>query len=445
MAQIHEPPPSRQTEHIERSDLEEGGFAPPARRSSAGRTAALALMLVAIALVAAGVGFLLAGGRLPSSGPSPAPTAAVAKAPEVAPTSTQPAPAAPLAPTAVPKPTEAPAPTAPPPPTTAPTVAPTTPPQPTAPPPTAPPPPTAVPKPTEAPPAPAPAAEPTNEALAPAPAAKPANPAAGQEGVSSPVRPGADARRARIEGRITEYFEALGERDFAHAQQVCCTAEWRARNPLERWQRNFDGVTDLRLVGEPRYLRVQDDVVVVDTDYTFVSGGVRRNFTLRWTFQPVGSEWQADLAEAFPTQSAPIPRPQPTPTTLQDGGAVSAPVLQPSGPSARPVLSAHAIAQRMVAAGNLITLTYKVTNPGSTPATAILGASIRPSSGGPWINDPANDKRLTFPPGTSSHTRVFRVPIGTPAGRYDVAWGLFGDGRQGWGPAVESGVLTINQ
>jgi hypothetical protein len=439
MAQIHEPPPSRQTERSEPPDLEEGGFAPPARRSSAGRTAALALMLVAIGLVAAGVGFLLAGGRLPSSGPSPAPTAAVAKVPEVAPTSTQPAPTAPPAPTAVPKPTEAPAPTAPPPPTTAPTVAPTTPPHPTAPPPTA------VPKPTEAPPAPAPAAEPANEALPPAPAAKPANPAAGQEGVSSPVRPGADARRAQIEGRITEYFEALGERDFAHAQQVCCTAEWRARYPLERWQRNFDGVTDLRLVGAPRYLRVEDDVVVVDTDYTFVSGGVRRNFTLRWTFKPVGSEWQADLAEAFPTQSAPIPPSQPTPTTPQDGGAVSAPVPQPSGPSARPVLSAHAVAPRMVAAGDSVTLTYEVTNPGSTPVTAILGASIRPIGGGPWIDDPANDKRLTFPPGKSSHTRVFRVPIGTPAGRYDVAWGLFGDGRQGWGPAVESGVLTINQ
>ena len=47
--------------------------------------------------------------------------------------------------------------------------------------------------------------------------------------------------------------------------------------------------------------RSTDDVVVVDTDYTFVSGGARRNFTLRWTFKPVGSEWQADLAEAFPT------------------------------------------------------------------------------------------------------------------------------------------------
>ena len=107
---------------------------------------------------------------------------------------------------------------------------------------------------------------------------------------------------AQIEGRINEYFAALGQQDYARAQQVCCTEEWRSRYPLDRWERNFYGVTDLRLVGAPRYLQVTDDLVVVDTDYTFVSGGVRRNFTLRWTFQPVGSEWRAELAEAFPTQ-----------------------------------------------------------------------------------------------------------------------------------------------
>lgn len=117
-----------------------------------------------------------------------------------------------------------------------------------------------------------------------------------------PVRPGMDARQAQIEGRINEYFAALGEQDYARAQEVCCTPEWRARYPLAGWQRNFAGVSDLRLVGAPRYQQVTDTLVVVDTDYTFVSGGARRNFTLRWTFKPVGSEWQADLAEAFPTQ-----------------------------------------------------------------------------------------------------------------------------------------------
>ena len=106
---------------------------------------------------------------------------------------------------------------------------------------------------------------------------------------------------AQIEGRVNEYFDALGDQDYARAQQVCCSPEWRARYPLESWRHNFDGVSDLKLVGAPRYQKVEDQEVVVDTDYTFVSGGARRSFTLRWTFKPVGSEWQADLAEAFPT------------------------------------------------------------------------------------------------------------------------------------------------
>jgi hypothetical protein len=110
-----------------------------------------------------------------------------------------------------------------------------------------------------------------------------------------------DARQAQIEGKIREYFDALQHEDYARAQEVCCTADWRARFPLEQWQHNFDGVDDLHLVGSPRYLDQADDQVVVDTDYTFVSGGAQRNFTLRWTFRPVGSEWQADIAEAFPT------------------------------------------------------------------------------------------------------------------------------------------------
>jgi hypothetical protein len=110
-----------------------------------------------------------------------------------------------------------------------------------------------------------------------------------------------DSRQAQIEGKVHDYFEALGAEDYGRAQQVCCTAEWRSRYPLERWQRNFAGVSDLHLVNQPRYVKVADDETVVDTDYTFVSGGARRNYTLRWTFKPIGSEWQADLAEAFPT------------------------------------------------------------------------------------------------------------------------------------------------
>jgi hypothetical protein len=102
-----------------------------------------------------------------------------------------------------------------------------------------------------------------------------------------------------VEGTIREYFAALNAQDYARAHGVCCTEAWRARYPLDRWERNFDGVTDLDLLGEPRYLRVEPDVIVVDTDYRFRSGGRQRDFTLRWTFQPVGDRWQAELAEAF--------------------------------------------------------------------------------------------------------------------------------------------------
>jgi hypothetical protein len=250
------------------------------QRRSAGRVAATVLLLAGVLLVAGVIGYMLAGGRLPgrsqptaqaqpTAAPTAAPAAAAAAAVVAATAPTQ------IPPTAQPRPTAQP--TAPPKPTSPP---PTVPPQPTAPPPTA------APQPTAAPPTPAPAAK----------------PASAQPGIGIPIRPGLDSRQAQIEGKVREYFDALGDQDYARAQQVCCSAEWRARYPLEQWRRNFDGVSDLHLVGSPRYLDQSAEQVVVDTDYTFVSGGARRNFTLRWTFRPVGSEWQADLAEAFPTE-----------------------------------------------------------------------------------------------------------------------------------------------
>jgi len=126
--------------------------------------------------------------------------------------------------------------------------------------------------------------------------------AAKPTGAPPTARPSADTRRAEIDGRIRAYFAALNAGDFARAQQVCCTPAWRARYPLAEWEGNFVGVTDLRLTGEPRYVRVEDDEVVVETDYTFISAGARRDFTLRWTFTQVGDEWLAELAEAYPRQ-----------------------------------------------------------------------------------------------------------------------------------------------
>lgn len=115
------------------------------------------------------------------------------------------------------------------------------------------------------------------------------------------VRPGMDARQGVIESKIRRYFAAAADHDYARAQQVCCTAEWRAHYPLEEWQHKFDGVSELHLVSAPRYVHLGDDAVVVDTDYAFVSGGASRNFTLHWTFKPVGDDWQADQVEAIAT------------------------------------------------------------------------------------------------------------------------------------------------
>jgi hypothetical protein len=50
--------------------------------------------------------------------------------------------------------------------------------------------------------------------------------------------------------------------------------------------------------------------------------------------------------------------------------------------------------------------------------TAVLGASIRPA-GGRWLDDPTGDRRITAPPGRSTHSRPFRVPD-SAAGTYEV-------------------------
>jgi hypothetical protein len=265
MTQLDERP-DRQTSRVERSTYGDDWYVPRERRT-AGRIAATVLMLAAVTLVAASVGYVAAGGKVPgivggaAQTAGATPTAVIAQAPTQQPAAAQPAaPTAPPAPAEAPKPTDAPA-LAAAPPSLAPTAAPTSPPQ-------------------------AAQAKPTQ----PPPAAKPTSP---------PARASEAARKAQIEKTINDYFDALAAEDYGRAHQVCCTEAWRERYPLEQWQHNFDGVTDLRLTGEPRYLRFEDDVTVVDTDYTFVSGGARRNFTLRWTFKPVDGQWQADLAEAF--------------------------------------------------------------------------------------------------------------------------------------------------
>lgn len=111
---------------------------------------------------------------------------------------------------------------------------------------------------------------------------------------------GADPRLAVVERHVSDYFAALNADDYQRAQVACCTQRWRSQYPLDEWRKNFTGVTDLRFTTPFRYLTIQADRIVADVDYSFMSQGTRRNFTLRWTFVQSGTDWLADEAQARP-------------------------------------------------------------------------------------------------------------------------------------------------
>ncbi|NUL82365.1 MAG: hypothetical protein HUU60_06530 [Armatimonadetes bacterium] len=57
----------------------------------------------------------------------------------------------------------------------------------------------------------------------------------------------------------------------------------------------------------------------------------------------------------------------------------------------------------------------------------MLGASIRPSSGGSYVSDPPNDRKLTVPAGASVQPRLFTVPANQPTGLHDGLTALWFD------------------
>jgi hypothetical protein len=87
--------------------------------------------------------------------------------------------------------------------------------------------------------------------------------------------------------------------------------------------------------------------------------------------------------------------------------------------------------------GQTITFNYTINNPNSTSVNVTLGAQIRTSNSGQWIDDFNNDRTVTLPPGTSTHFRSFQVPpngnVSTPAspGWYDANWVIFQPGNPG--------------
>jgi hypothetical protein len=134
----------------------------------------------------------------------------------------------------------------------------------------------------------------------------------------------------------------------------------------------------------------------------------------------------SDEASAFLAETGPAP------ATPAQSATASKPDL--TGTSATP---------RSVTPGQIITLTYVIGYSGK-PATIVLGASIRPASGGAWVSDPARDATVTLRPGSNTYSRTFSVPPGLEPGSYDIAWGLLGtDLRTSYGLRVDSGGLQV--
>jgi hypothetical protein len=109
------------------------------------------------------------------------------------------------------------------------------------------------------------------------------------------------------------YFAALNTGDFAGAYNLCCTPRWKAQHPQEEFRSNFVGVADLR-PGPPRFDSLASDKIDISVDYSFLSGGMRLYFTLRWTMVPSGDRWLADDTRSVLSLT-------PTPTAPTDAGS----------------------------------------------------------------------------------------------------------------------------
>lgn len=78
-----------------------------------------------------------------------------------------------------------------------------------------------------------------------------------------------------------------------------------------------------------------------------------------------------------------------------------------------------------VSPGQTFSIQYTIQ---AAPAMSLmLGASVRPSAGGNWIDDPANDRKLSVNAGTSTVFRNFALPGNIPLGSYDMWLALWYD------------------
>ena len=100
-----------------------------------------------------------------------------------------------------------------------------------------------------------------------------------------------------------------------------------------------------------------------------------------------------------------------------------------------PDITSQSLSTTTANPGETITFSYQINNPNSFNVDVTLGAQIRPSASSAWIDDWNNDKDVTLPPGTSSHSRQYQIPpngnVSDPAssGTYDAIWVIFEPGN----------------
>jgi putative serine protease PepD len=127
---------------------------------------------------------------------------------------------------------------------------------------------------------------------------------------------------------------------------------------------------------------------------------------------------------------------------LAGEGSASAAAEQ-SAVTIKPDLTDTSAAPRVLVPGRALTLTYIISYVGQ-PANIVLGASIRPTSGGAWMSDPSGDITVTLRPGQNTYSRGFSLPPELAPGGYDIAWGLLGtDMQTNYGLQVETGGLRV--
>ena len=97
--------------------------------------------------------------------------------------------------------------------------------------------------------------------------------------------------------------------------------------------------------------------------------------------------------------------------------------FQRSDIAAHLILTVRQLSKRRLYPGSRMILTYDIENMNSYDHTVILGASIYQNPEA-HIHSPPHDIVVSIKPGRHRFTRPFTIPADTPAGRYDVLWGI---------------------